>query len=311
VDNTISGAGQLGAGQLTLINNGTIIAIGTHALVIDTGQNAVINSGTLEATGSGGLVVNSDVANSGLLWANGGDITINGAVAGSGSAAISGTATLEFGSASSTDVTFTADSVGTLVLGDPGDFTGTITGLSSNDHIDLSNISYSTASVYSVTYSSSSNTTTLVVTDGTSADTINLAGNYAMNTVWNFASDGQGGTFVFESPAIPGHQESQAAVAMNTDNYGLDFDATLSRTHESGSAMSGAGSAHDLGGRLQGLNEMSFDQPIFQTLADILAGAEQAHLDAVAAADQNHAAASMSPQTDKPLSDFIVHTIHS
>ena len=62
VDNTISGAGQLGAGQMTLINEGTIIATGTNALDIDTGTNIVINSGTLEATGSGGLVVHGDVA---------------------------------------------------------------------------------------------------------------------------------------------------------------------------------------------------------------------------------------------------------
>ena len=97
VDNTISGAGQLGAGQMVLINNGTIIAIGTHALVIDTGPNAVTNAGTLEATGSGGLILNSDIVNSGLIWANGGNITINGAVTGSGNAMISGAATLELG----------------------------------------------------------------------------------------------------------------------------------------------------------------------------------------------------------------------
>ena len=41
VDNTISGAGQLGDWQTTLVNDGTIIATGTHALVIDTGPNVV------------------------------------------------------------------------------------------------------------------------------------------------------------------------------------------------------------------------------------------------------------------------------
>ncbi len=62
VDNTISGAGQIGAGQMTLVNAGTIIADGSHSLVIDTGDNAVANSGTLEATGSGGLVIESALA---------------------------------------------------------------------------------------------------------------------------------------------------------------------------------------------------------------------------------------------------------
>ena len=38
VDNTISGAGHIGAGQMALVNAGTIIADGTQALVIDTGS---------------------------------------------------------------------------------------------------------------------------------------------------------------------------------------------------------------------------------------------------------------------------------
>jgi hypothetical protein len=51
VDNTISGAGHLGAGHMILINEGTIIATGTNSLDIDTGTNTIVNSGTLEATG--------------------------------------------------------------------------------------------------------------------------------------------------------------------------------------------------------------------------------------------------------------------
>ena len=43
-DNTISGAGQLGDWQTILINEGTIVATGTHALIIDTGANVVTNS---------------------------------------------------------------------------------------------------------------------------------------------------------------------------------------------------------------------------------------------------------------------------
>ena len=39
-DNMISGAGQLGHGELSLTNAGTINATGTHALVIDTGSNS-------------------------------------------------------------------------------------------------------------------------------------------------------------------------------------------------------------------------------------------------------------------------------
>ena len=118
MDNTIFGAGQLGAGQMALINNGTIAAIGTHALVVDTGTNVLTNAGTLEATGSGGLIVNSDIVNSGLIWANG------RRGHGSGSAMISGAATLELGAKSSANVTFGADAAGTLILHGPHGFLG-------------------------------------------------------------------------------------------------------------------------------------------------------------------------------------------
>ena len=47
VDNTISGAGQLGAGELDLINSGKIIATGSHSLTIDTGTNVIENSARL------------------------------------------------------------------------------------------------------------------------------------------------------------------------------------------------------------------------------------------------------------------------
>src|SRR5262245_44982478 len=202
VDNTISGAGHLGEGQMTLVNDGTIIATGSHALVIDTGANVVTNTGTLEATGIGGLIVNSDVANSGLIWAHGGNITINGAVTGSGTAMINGTATLGFGAASSIDITFAADAAGTLTLKDAADFTGTISGFSSNDQIDLTNINYSIASLSNATYSSSTNITSLVITDGTSSGTIKLAGDYTTNTAWHFSGDGHGGTLLTDS--LPG-----------------------------------------------------------------------------------------------------------
>jgi hypothetical protein len=102
VDNTISGAGQLGGGQMTLANAGLIVADGSHALVIDTGSNVITNSGTLEASGSGGLLIASDLSNidSGLLWANGGNIILDGSVDG-GTALMDGLATIDFGDAAS------------------------------------------------------------------------------------------------------------------------------------------------------------------------------------------------------------------
>jgi hypothetical protein len=143
VNNTISGAGQLGDWQMILVNQGTIVATGTHTLTIDTGSNVVTNSGILEATGIGGLVVDGDISNSGLIWANSGNINIEGAVTGTGGALISG-GTLEFFSASSINVTFTDGSLDTLVLDNPNAFTGQILGFSGKDFdlIDLKGVAF-------------------------------------------------------------------------------------------------------------------------------------------------------------------------
>ena len=71
VGNTISGAGTIGDSYLTLVNQGTINANQTKALVINTGGNTITNSGTLEATSSGGLDIESNVSNSKTIEALG------------------------------------------------------------------------------------------------------------------------------------------------------------------------------------------------------------------------------------------------
>ncbi|WP_246681170.1 VCBS domain-containing protein [Mesorhizobium sp. B2-3-15] len=200
VDNTISGAGQLGGGMLSLDNQGTIIATGSHALIIDTGGSVVTNSGTLEATGSGGLTVAGGLANSGMLWANGGDIVIHGQVTGDGDATIGNLSKLEFGGASSTDVTFGHDAAGTLQLDDSFDYSGRIGGITNDDRLDLGDILFGagTTAVYQANQDGSGGT--LTVSDGTHGAALHLVGNYDANA-FKLADDGQGHTVVSYNPA--------------------------------------------------------------------------------------------------------------
>src|SRR5439155_1779287 len=142
VDNSISGAGQIGNGSLTLVNGGTINATGANALVIDTGANDIVNSGPLAATGPGRLTILSSISNSGLIWANGGNVPLLGAVTGDGDARISGTATLDFGAAASAHVSLDATAQGTVVVEHSADFSGTIAGFSSDDFIDLRDLGF-------------------------------------------------------------------------------------------------------------------------------------------------------------------------
>jgi hypothetical protein len=199
-DNTISGAGQLGAGQLVLVNMGTILADGTHALVIDTGTNLVTNAGTLEATGSGGLVVDSALANTGNLWANGGNIILHGDVTGAGNATIGGAASIEFGAASDQNVAFADGAAGMLKLDVSAGFTGSVSGFVAGDSLDLGDVVYGSVALISYAANDAGTGGALIVSDGTHAAQITLLGQYAAAGA---QADGQGGTLLaYDAPAV-------------------------------------------------------------------------------------------------------------
>ncbi|MGS3150259.1 VCBS domain-containing protein [Aeromonas sanarellii] len=175
IDNSIRGAGQLGAGQLILNNAGSIIADGSHALVIDTGDEVIINSGMLAATGAGGLIIDSGLDNSGLLWANGGNVTLNAAVSGTGSALISGMATLAYAAASNMDTAFALEGDGILRLAHAADFTGTVSGFNAGDKFELADVGNATISYVSNATASGG---VLTIDDGTHRSEIQLQGTY-------------------------------------------------------------------------------------------------------------------------------------
>ncbi len=193
-DNTISGSGQLGNGEMGLTNAGTIEATGTHALVIDTGSHFVFNFGTLEASGSGGLTIASAIVNSGSLWANGANLTVHGDVSGNGTAIIDGGGTVDFAAASSANVVFSAGAAGTLKLEDSFHFRGTISGFSEADAIDLTDMNSATVSI---AYHQNSEGTggVLAVSDGIHATQLSFLGHYSADN-FNTIPDHVRGTLV-------------------------------------------------------------------------------------------------------------------
>jgi serralysin len=111
----------------------------------------------------------------------------------------------------------------------PSTFTGQIVGftgngtLSGSDHVDLINMSYSSAIQADSTLASSG---ALTVSNGTTVDVLNFAGSYVLAN-FSFASDGNGGTIVYDPP-----------VANQTTAAGTDGTVT----HVSGSStISGSG----------------------------------------------------------------------
>ena len=194
VDNTIFGAGQLGEGHMMLVNHGTIVASGANALEIDTGTGVAINFGTLEATGTGGLVIRGDLSNSGLLWANGGDIAIDGDVTGSGTALIDGNATVGFGGLFAETITIGTSASGTLVLSHAADFGGRVAGFDGDDHFVFVDIAEEAATL-SYTGDADATGGVLTVSDGTHAANVALLGQYEAED-FQIAADAARGTAI-------------------------------------------------------------------------------------------------------------------
>jgi hypothetical protein len=116
-------------------------------------------------------------------------------------------ATLEFVGADSGSVTFNAP-MGTLKLDDPAHFSGQIAGISAaGDVLDLHGFAAATTTAVtgSNSYNSTSNTTTLTVTDSSDqrTETFTLAGNLS-GSAWTASDDHHGGVNIVDPPASGG-----------------------------------------------------------------------------------------------------------
>ncbi len=220
VDNTISGAGFIGdedeIGTFTLVNQaaGVIDAKGPVRLIIGTGANTITNAGIIEATGRGGGFIFSAVDNTGTLKAAGGNLTVDGAVTGAGSATVSG-ATLAFGSSFTQNVNFTG-TTGVLELAQSQSYTGKVRGfsLTGGTSLDLTDIGFVNAG--EATFSGDKVSGVLTVTDGTHTAHLTLIGDY-IGSAFVASSDGHGGVSIvdtnagFGASAAPPHALSTAA----------------------------------------------------------------------------------------------------
>ena len=137
-------------------------------------------------------------------------------------ATISAGATLELTGADTGSVTFEG-STGMLKLDVPSTFSGEIFNfagngtLSGSDQIDLTNINHS--SVHD-SYTNS----VLTVTDGTDTDELDFNGSYVLAN-FKFASDGNGGTIVYDPPASTANAATPREGGNNMPANELQFSA--------------------------------------------------------------------------------------
>jgi beta-glucanase (GH16 family) len=132
-------------------------------------------------------------------------------------------ATLELVGAASGSVTFIS-SAGTLKLDTPSTFAGPIFGftgdgtLAGSDQIDLSSLTYNNAIQSQTTYNSS--TGLLAVNNGTSTINLSFFGSYSLAN-FKFASDGHGGTTVYDPPVVPSGAKDAATQITGSNSISL------------------------------------------------------------------------------------------
>nr|WP_256580767.1 cadherin domain-containing protein [Pseudomonas sp. QTF5] len=223
-DNRISGAGQLGAGQMVLVNAGLILASGLNSLVLDTGSHTITNSGVLESTGEGGMTVASAVDNSGHLWANGGDMRLLADVMGNGSATIDGDATLSFDGAVHGSVAFHGEGAGTLVIAQAeaaGSLVG-ILGLESDDMLTFGDLAFGANTQLSYSANASGAGGLLTVDDGMHRAEVNLLGHYTVED-FQVTDGGEAGTQVSYNGASSGTLVGSMAADVLSGGDGNDI----------------------------------------------------------------------------------------
>jgi autotransporter-associated beta strand protein len=253
---TISGAGTIGDSHLTLVNNGTIDATGSHALIIDTGVNSFTSgglvgnllvtnniSGVLEASAGHTLLIDDNVLNSGLIQSGnpgsspGAFVDVTGNITGTGSIEIFNNSTIEIGGSVSSGQTVTFGAPGgpvatngTLILDDSHDFHGTIVGLTANQNqslenqVDLQDLAYLGPLLTHAHFNNSNDTVT--VSNFFDSVTLNVSGNssgsFEVSSDGVVSSDGLDGTLLSD-PAASG------TVTVGS-NQTLDISAASSAT---------------------------------------------------------------------------------
>src|SRR5262249_22292072 len=124
----------------------------------------------------------------------------------------------------------------TQILNDP-----TTSGLNGTDRIDLAKIDWETAQISNVSYSASTNITTLVITDGTHTDIVRLMGDYTGSS-WTFSSDGSGGAIMVDAittvVALDTSTDSAPITTEESSSVSSDLSASIASEDSIFSAFS-------------------------------------------------------------------------
>ncbi len=207
-----NGASVRTSGNLSLASGGVVHNYGGSLTI---GGN-LFNSGILENLGAVTVNGRDGISNAGsIIVAMGASLTSK-ALRG-GSVEMEGGSALEFGGSSNTQITFGVDyyggAINTLKLDDSRQFTGTLSGLSNVDTIDLADLRY-VAGKTTASYSGTASSGTLTVRNGFTSVKLALVGDYTSST-WTLSSDGHGGTNLVDPASSPSGSSLVAQASSN------------------------------------------------------------------------------------------------
>ena len=193
-----NGADLIISGTVKLDGGGTITLDGVHDAITGN-SHAMLDNISDTISGAGTIAVPVD--NDGTIAAVGGLLKITGNVTGDGHLQIGNNATLELGGTSTEIVAFEGPN-GTLKIDSTGTSSkfcveGNSSGLPAGDVIDLVNIAFDPSKD-----SYNSTTDILTISDGHGHTVqIDIVGGIGSGNNFTFASDGHGGTKVYDPPA--------------------------------------------------------------------------------------------------------------
>ena len=216
-----------GGGSITVQNlaKADFSEINVSSMTLQNGAAATIGDaygyGTIKVQNLGLLTITGGVSEAiSVSLTSGALAVIKSAVTDySGSFSLANASALEFGATTYANVTF-GSGANILKLDDSKQFTGTLSGLTKSDVIDLGDLSYVKGKT-TATYSGTTSGGTLTVSNGTTSVELALAGNYTTST-WTLSSDGKGGTNVVDPPSSASGSNSSADIAQTDANTGAD-----------------------------------------------------------------------------------------
>jgi hypothetical protein len=235
-------------------------------------------------------IFNQDINHDGVTGyyaAAGTTLLINSAISGaSGAASIAAIGTLEVDAADSSSVTFNA-TTGMLKLDAPSTFSGEIFNfagngtLSGSDQIDLTNIN--SGSVHD-SYANG----VLTVSDGTHTDSLDFNGSYVQAN-FSFASDGSGGTIVYDPPVSQAPSISAPPPAPSNGTIAASSSSLVTADSGSDTFIFPANFGHSTITNYQPTAEtIEFDHASFATSAAVLAALHDDGHGNVVIADPTH-----------------------